>query len=491
MIYRSSTILVVGMNSTIGGTLMKLYQKAFGLRIVRALFSFIIIIFVIALTVKVYGFTEPLLLLDNELTILDKEITIKEAIQIALKYNPQIIMKKAEVEKTRGELKEKKGMQLPGISGNYYITTGNSSNIFSSAYGISPQNFMMAPAKSFYDINFTMMAPVFTGNILSSKVRESVFMVKKEESQLKEMENEVSFKISELYYKALYSKEYLNVIEEWMRLVLAQLERTKELLLVGKAPRADLLRDEAELANVKQSMEEVKAAKEMAFYDLKAYMGIALDSNIKLLSDFESLDSFELNKESGKLEESANIEESINLALNKRPGLIAASHELDAAKERVKGAKGAFWPQVSFMGMYDIFRSSTMGGGNGFSVGLVTSVPLYDGGIRRSLVKQEEAMTDKTKGFLQETRIQVENEVRQSLLQLNISQKNVAASQAALASAREYVRITEIRHEAGKAIKIEVYDALLTQVRASTNKLKALLDLSTAKARFKLAIGQY
>lgn len=407
---------------------------------------------------------------------IDNAISIDEAISITLSNNPAVAVKKSEVKKTQFEAQEKKGMLFPSLSSNYYLSTGNSGNILSSSQGVTPQSYMSVQSKSFYDLNFTLMFPLFTGGSFNAMAEEAKLTAKWEESLLGALENEVIFKTIELYYKALYAKEYILVTDEWRKLVEAQLNRTKSLLEAGKVPKADLLRDEAELALVSQNQREALTAKENAILDLKAHLGISMDSKLSLKSEFH-------NSQINRITQ----EEAVNYAFKNRPELMAIQHRLNSAKANIKAANGAFLPQVSLMGMYDVFRSTTMKGENGFTVGLVTSIPIYDGGIRSSKTKQAETEVDKVLAMEKEIKLRIENEVRQAILQLETASQNITTTEAAIKSAEEYLRITGLRHEAGKAIKVEVYDSILTHVRAELNRLRALYDMNIAKAKLKLS----
>ena len=408
---------------------------------------------------------------------IDKVISLDDAIKIALSNNPELLIKKSEVKKAGSEVREISAMRLPSISSTYYWSAGNSSNILSSPQGISPQSSMVVPRKNFNDLNVTMMLPIYTGGTLSANERQAKLMEISEKDMLQEKENEIAFNVTELYYRVLFADEYLKVVSNWLTLVNAQLNRTKSLLEVGKVPKADLLRDEAELANIKQSQTEALNNKETALLDLKTSMGISMDSTLRLQPAFD--------------ENIQNItfDEVLRIAINNRPEYKAVSKKAASYKESVRAAKGKFLPQVSLMGMYDLFQSSTMMGENGYTIGVVTGIPIYDGGERRAQVDKTIAEHEKAIAEMKSIELKVENEVRQALLQLNTAAQNVVTAKAALESAREYLRITELRHEAGKSIKVEVYDSILTKVRAELNHLRALYDLNLAKAKLKFSTG--
>ncbi len=72
------------------------------------------------------------------------------------------------------------------------------------------------------------------------------------------------------------------------------------------------------------------------------------------------------------------------------PEYLARRRELEAARSREKAAANNFWPDISLYGRYDLYNATPDFNATfndvrqvGYSAGLLISIPLFDGGVRK------------------------------------------------------------------------------------------------------------
>ncbi|MEN6624550.1 MAG: TolC family protein [Smithella sp.] len=72
------------------------------------------------------------------------------------------------------------------------------------------------------------------------------------------------------------------------------------------------------------------------------------------------------------------------------PEYLARRRELEAARSREKAAANNFWPDISLYGRYDLYNATSDFNKTyndvrpvGYSAGLLISIPLFDGGVRK------------------------------------------------------------------------------------------------------------
>lgn len=72
------------------------------------------------------------------------------------------------------------------------------------------------------------------------------------------------------------------------------------------------------------------------------------------------------------------------------PEYMARRRELESARSREKGAANNFWPDISLYGRYDFYNANSDFNATfndvrqvGYSAGVLISVPLFDGGVRK------------------------------------------------------------------------------------------------------------
>jgi outer membrane protein TolC len=144
--------------------------------------------------------------------------------------------------------------------------------------------------------------------------------------------------------------------------------------------------------------------------------------------------------------------------------------------------------------MYDWQRFNNRGDParkpEGYSAGLVLTLPFFDGFMRENAVATARAKRDKASEQLALARQQVAKEVNQAALMLAAAEKNVEASGKGLDQAEEQFRIIRERYASGRGIQLEVLDAQVTLTRARFNVVSALGDYEAAAAMWLKATGR-
>jgi outer membrane protein TolC len=127
---------------------------------------------------------------------------------------------------------------------------------------------------------------------------------------------------------------------------------------------------------------------------------------------------------------------------------------------------------------------------NGYSAGLVVTIPLFDGFMREGAIGTARAKRDKASEQETLARQQVTKEVNQAALMLATAEKNVEASKKGLDQAEEQFRIVQERYSSGRGIHLEILDAQTALTRARFNAVAALADHQAAQAMWLKATGR-
>jgi outer membrane protein TolC len=188
------------------------------------------------------------------------------------------------------------------------------------------------------------------------------------------------------------------------------------------------------------------------------------------------------------------VEEGVRQAAEAHPDVQAAAKQVDAAEAEIRAALGRYLPEVSAAAMYDWQRFNNRGDParkpEGYSAGLVLTLPLFDGFMRENALATARAKRDKASEQLVLARQQVAKEVNQAALMLAAAEKNVEASRKGLEQAEEQFRIIQERYASGRGIQLEVLDAQVTLTRARFNVVSALADYEASAAMWLKATGR-
>jgi outer membrane protein len=179
----------------------------------------------------------------------------------------------------------------------------------------------------------------------------------------------------------------------------------------------------------------------------------------------------------------------LRLAEQRRPELAAARERLGGGHAGVRAARGLYQPQVAAGAMADLMQTRDRDFLGGATFGVVASLPVLDGGLRRSQVHAAEAERERLEQETAKLTLQVHQEATNAWLALQAAAQNVQTAEAGLRSAQEDYRVTQVRYEAGKGINLELLDAVAARTRAETNRAQALYEYGVAQEQLQRAVG--
>jgi multidrug efflux system outer membrane protein len=140
--------------------------------------------------------------------------------------------------------------------------------------------------------------------------------------------------------------------------------------------------------------------------------------------------------------------------------------------------------------MTDAWGTRGERGNSGYAIGIVVGLPLVDGGMRKAEVAASEARRAHLESDLDAVQVRVRHDVAVAWATVRAAEANIAASEAAVAEAEEGYRVMNQRYQAGKALLVEVLDALAARTRAQTRRVEAVYQAAVATDRLDRAVGR-
>lgn len=380
----------------------------------------------------------------------------------------------------------------PQLSANGYINDQRQApNVYTSAGTTMARNYQVFNADQNRDGNLTAMYPLFSGGRDYYGYKAAAARADAARQARRGTEVDVAMQARLDYISALREAENARVTGELMRDVEERLRLSRQMFDSGRIPRYYLLRDEAELANVAQMDATARSRVDLALVSLKTTMGVDLSSAITLADRLELTPAI------------LSVEEGVRQASESHPDLKAAARQREAAQADVRAAYGNYFPQVSVGYMYDWAwmknrawesQAERMRSGadtsEGYSVGVVVTLPLFDGFLRENALRTAKAKLERATQAEGLARQQIAKEVNQAVLMLAAAEKAVEASRTGLEQAEEEFRIMKQRFESGRGIQLEILDAQVSVTRARFNTVSALAEYKTALAMWLRATGR-
>lgn len=165
---------------------------------------------------------------------------------------------------------------------------------------------------------------------------------------------------------------------------------------------------------------------------------------------------------------------------------VAAAERVlkDSWKEYTPTLTGVVAPQIlTPSGLFALTRS--------WSAALVFDVPIFEGGQRRGLSRERQALLEVTRSERGALERQASSEIRTAMEAVRSLDRALVSARAAADQAEEVVRITDVAFRAGATTNIEVIDAQRNARDAETQAAIAEDAVRRAKLDLLVALGRF
>jgi NodT family efflux transporter outer membrane factor (OMF) lipoprotein len=182
----------------------------------------------------------------------------------------------------------------------------------------------------------------------------------------------------------------------------------------------------------------------------------------------------------------------INL-LARRPDVLAARLQIQAADAQRLAAKAAFYPDISLraiagfgaFGLDNLFSWSARGYGGGPFI----SLPLFDAGRLRAEYRGSEALLDTAVASYNLTVFQAVQQTADQLTRIDALARERIDQQQTLTASEDAYRIGEERYRSGLANYLSVLNAETQVLNARRNTVDIIANQVVARVTLLLAIG--
>ena len=201
-----------------------------------------------------------------------------------------------------------------------------------------------------------------------------------------------------------------------------------------------------------------------------------------------------MSSDFGSVRENRSIDELIKIAREKRPDLLRATANKDAAWHRRNSSFLKNLPSISASGTLswndDEARFFGTGGDHiGGSIGIRASMPLFAGFANMYGLRAAEANYDSATERLRSTEDSATLDVFTAYQNYKTAQTVLTQTEALLKSATESERVTAAMYKVGRATMLDWQTAQSELFDAQKQNNSAKYDLFTKRAAVALAIG--
>jgi len=402
-------------------------------------------------------------------------LSLDEAIQRGLRNNLGLILQSSNEKNANGQRLQELQHLLPTVTGAASIEV---EQVNLAAYGLKFPGvnpivgpFQVVDFRAYLTQNLVNLQAL--ENYMASKHNfESAKMTAQDAREL------VVMTVGNAYLLCLADEARITAVTAEMATTKVSFDQATQAHEAGTSPRLDVLRSQVDYQNEQQQLIATQNQFAKDKLSLARAIGLPLDQKFDL-SDKEPFAALD----------TPDPEQAFQQALKQRKDLAAASEQLEAAKAKQKAAFDQQLPAASFSGDFgDLGTTPGHSHGTYSAVGQV-SAPLLQIAKVHGDEQVAEAQHDQAKAKLSDQVQQVNQDVRDAILDIQSAAKLVDATKSNVELATEALNEAQQRFKAGVSDNLPVSQSLSQLEQANDQYISALYQHNVAKLSLARALG--
>jgi outer membrane protein len=409
-------------------------------------------------------------------------VSLDEAMKIAFATSPLLAQARAAVGIAKAPVDLAKSALLPsiGLSGSTLRTdreAGSSTGGVSSLGDSFTSNALTA----------TMRQLVYDGGKIFAQYRAAKDNKDAAVDQYQRQLQTVAYNVANAYWAALAAQRQTAVAVETVRVNQVNEDLVTAQLRAGVASRVDLATAQLPTAQARVALVKAQGAELSAQAAFVNALGLDVNTYVLPKDDGNVLGSYS----SATNLPIPTYEQAIARAIAQRPDYAAAIATTNADKASVRAARLGTYPNLSATASNGTSSTNLSGGSyrNASQIGVSLTFPIFDQGVTAAQTAQAQAVLDQAQATYLNTKLALELNVKQSLVNLITARATFDQTQAELAKAQEVLQATQAQYAAGVTTLPLLLNAQVGLTQALTDQVTAVYNLRQAEATFAYAEG--
>ena len=411
-----------------------------------------------------------------------RPLTLDEAVSLATQHNSMV--------KIAGDKVKEMDARVHGARASYFPVLANDStavhmadqqhiDIPEGTLGVYPQigplpgrNVSLDQGKLNFGLSTTTLSQPITQFF---KIRAGVDVSRADaagaRADMRRAENEVAYKVKEVYYGILATERRRDAVDAQIRAAELRITETRNAVVTGVALEVKAAEVRSQIAQARHVHGQLQDAVTDMKEELADLCGLPVDTELELsLLDGSGSDP------------SPEIEAAVDSALAHNPEVEAAAHQLEKARAALRAARAEYIPEVGAFAQHIYQDGAPFLTHNNGAVGLHMTWTIFEFGKRRGQVSERSAEVAQAEENLARLRNRVRIDVEKAVRKLNRAETGVNSATELVAATTEGRRVTSDQAEAGTANRSVFLESEASMLNAQADLLRAEYDRSVAAA---------
>jgi outer membrane protein len=379
-----------------------------------------------------------------------KKWTLEECVAYAVENNLTIEQYELDLENAKIDKSDALGAMLPDLNAQI-SASGNTGLILDpTTNNLVTGTIFSAPG------NVTSSLVLFDGLRNVHRLNRAKLNAIANQYRLENLVDDIRLNVANAYLLVLSNKESLKVFQAQFAVTEQDMKRTAQLVESGVNPRGDLLEIEATAANQEQQIVNARNAVLISRINLAQLLQITDYENFDIADEEFEVPPADILNNSPK--------EIFEKALTFRKDIKFSMSNVELAQKDLEIAKGASYPTLSAFINYntrysDQTRDPITGEKIGFkdqlwindgiSYGAQLNIPVFNGWSTRNSIMRSQIDVTRAELQLQQNKLDLENNINQSYLDVLNNAKAYEAAQKTLEARKLAFEYSKERYEVG------------------------------------------
>lgn len=405
-------------------------------------------------------------------------ITLQQAVELAVRNNPDLQQNRLQVEQARAQLQEAQAANLPTLELTANLTNTGQDVTTSSFLGVGGGTSFQTSTS--FSGGLQASYSLFTAGARPAAIRAAEGTLKFRQLQVEIATEDLVLQTIRNYYDLQQADEQVRIFRDALTQAEQSLRDAQALERAGVGTRFDVLQSQVDVANARQDLTNQLSRQEIARRQLAQTLSLSQSMSVAAAQPVEVAGTWNLS-----------LEDSIVLALKNRAELEQQLVQREISEQNRRRVLAAIRPQVNVTAAYTFSDNfdSTDGINNSYRLVLGASWLLFDGGQARAQARQQESNIAIAENQFASLRDQIRFQVEQFYSQLQANFENIQTTSLAVQQAQEALRLARLRFQAGVGTQTDVLRQQTALTQAEVNRLQAILDYNRALASIQRAVS--
>jgi outer membrane protein len=328
-----------------------------------------------------------------------------------------------------------------------------------------------------------LVVPLYRPQNLTA-LEQARLAITQSEAQLAQSRQDLALRVATAYFNLLTARDQLIALDAAKRATGEQLQQARREFEVGTKTIIDTNEAQARFDQI-TAQEQVAAGTLLV---RRSELQTIIGRDVETIAPLRERPNFSPPTP-------PDINAWVRAAEDGSFGVQVARASYEIASREVTRARAGHLPTVDVVGGYNINKfngtqSSDLNPRiNSGSVGFQLNIPIYQGGLVQSRVREALALQERSGFDLESARRGASNAAREAYTGVNFGLAQVSALESAEVSARTQLESTQLGYQVGVRIQLDVLNATTQLVQTQRDLKRARYDFLLSALRLKAASG--